>query len=447
MPRPKKQQKTGQPAPRRKTSLQTIKGTQDILPDEQPYWDFVRDTVRRIAYEYGFGRIDTPILENAAVFERGVGKQTDIVEKEMFVFKDKSGDAIALRPENTAGIVRAYIEHGLANKPQPLKLFYFGPMFRYDQPQAGRYRQFHQFGFEILGSASPASDAQMILAVNNILIALGLNNFSIKVNSVGCASCRPRYRENLISYYEGQTSRLCPHCKKRLKSNPLRLLDCKEEKCQRLANNAPVLLDSLCDSCHDHLKEVLEHLDELEIVYNLNPRLVRGLDYYTKTVFEIWPGKGKEEGGGQSALGGGGRYDNLISELGGEETPAVGFSCGVERILAQLSEKKVAPPSLGKINVFLAQLGELGRRKALVLFEEFRQAGIILAESFSRGSLKSQLKVADRLDVKITLILGQKEALEGTILLRDMETGVQELVRQEKIIQEVKRRLEKEKRK
>ena len=421
------------------------KGMPDILPKDQIWWEKILEVGKEVSSLYDFSFIETPLLESAGLFEASLGANSDVVEKQMFMLNSKGGQRLVLRPEATASICRAYLEHHLGYYAHPLKVFYFGPMFRYDQPQAGRYRQFHQFGFEILGSASPASDAQMILAVNNILIALGLNNFSIKVNSVGCASCRPRYRENLISYYEGQTSRLCPHCKKRLKSNPLRLLDCKEEKCQRLANNAPVLLDSLCDSCHDHLKEVLEHLDELEIVYNLNPRLVRGLDYYTKTVFEIWPGKGKEEGGGQSALGGGGRYDNLISELGGEETPAVGFSCGVERILAQLSEKKVAPPSLGKINVFLAQLGELGRRKALVLFEEFRQAGIILAESFSRGSLKSQLKVADRLDVKITLILGQKEALEGTILLRDMETGVQELVRQEKIIQEVKRRLEKEK--
>jgi len=451
MPRSKKQNLNKDKPPilsRRRISFQAVKGTKDILPEEQPYWDFVRDTVRKIALEYSFGRIDTPIIEDTNIFVRGVGSKTDIVEKEMFTFKDRGGNSISLRPENTAGIVRAYIENGLANKPQPLKLYYLGSMFRYDQPQKGRFREFHQFGFEILGAASPASDAQMILVASNILKALGLSHFSIKINSVGCTLCRPAYKETLVNYYQGQTSRLCTHCKRRLKTNPLRLLDCKEEKCQRLANNAPALIDSLCEECHDHLKEVLEQLDELQIVYSLSARLVRGLDYYTKTVFEIWPEKTKgQEEGSQIALGGGGRYDNLVKDLGGEATPAVGFSCGIERVIMQMTESKIEPPSLRKIHVFLAQLGELARRKALVLFENFRQNGIIVSESFSRGSLKSQLKVADRLGVKLTLILGQKEALEGTILLRDMETGVQELINRDKIVGEVKKRLEKMRRK
>lgn len=446
MPRFKKQNLSeDEPLPsRRRVLFRTVKGTKDILPEDQPYWDFMRDTVRKIAFEYGFSRIDTPIIEDTNIFVRGVGSGTDIVEKEMFTFKDKGGDSISLRPENTAGIVRAYIENGLVNKPQPLKLYYLGPMFRYDQPQKGRFREFHQFGFEILGSASPTSDAQMILVASNILKALGLSRFNIKINSVGCAVCRPAYKETLLSYYQGQTSRLCTHCKRRLKTNPLRLLDCKEEKCQRLANNAPALIDSLCEECHDHLKEVLEQLDELEIAYSLTSKLVRGLDYYTKTVFEIWPGNadGQEEGK-QIALGGGGRYDNLVEDLGGELTPAVGFSCGMERIIMQLMESKIEPPRQRKIHVFLAQLGELAKRRALVLFEEFRQNGITVSESFSRGSLKSQLKVADRLGVKVTLILGQKEALEKTILLRDMETGVQELINRDKIVSEVKKRLAK----
>lgn len=433
----------------RKPRFRIVKGMKDILPEEQPYWELLRDTVKKFAFEYGFRRIDTPILEDTNVFVRSVGRGTDIVDKEMFSFKDKGGDGLSLRPENTAGICRAYVEHGMVNKPQPVKLYYFAPMFRYDQPQTGRQRQFYQFGFEILGSSSPSSDAQMILVAANILKALGLKDLKIQVNSVGCASCQPDFKDTLINYYQGQVSRLCPNCKKRLKTNPLRLLDCKEEKCQRLANNAPALIDSLCSECHDHLKGVLEHLDELDIPYNLNSKLVRGLDYYTKTVFEIWPNdKSTVEGLAQFALGGGGRYDNLISELGGSElggepSGAVGFSCGVERVINRMVESNIKPPATRRPAVFLAQLGELARRRVLVIFEELRQNGILVAESFSRGSLKSQLKVADRLGVKLTLILGQKEALEETILFRDMETGVQELVSRDKILIEVKKRIAK----
>lgn len=428
----------------RQIALQAVKGTHDILPPEQPYWDLVRDTVRKIALSYGFSRIDTPIIEDVNVFARGVGQGTDIVEKEMFTFKDKGGDLICLRPENTASIVRAYIEHGLANQPQPIKLYYLGPMFRYDQPQAGRLRQFYQFGFEILVSSSPASDAQMIFIAHNILNSLGLQDLNIQINSIGCPSCRPLYQETLVSFYKSQISHLCFDCRRRLKTNPLRILDCKEEKCQRLANQAPTLIDSLCEQCHNHFKQVLEHLDALEIVYNLNPKLVRGLDYYTHTVFEIWPGKTAKGGSkSQSALVGGGRYNHLVENLGGEATSAVGFSAGIERIILNLLEGGIKPPPVPSPQVFLAQLGELAKRKAVVLFEELREKGILVAESFSRDSLKSQLKVANRLGVKITLILGQKEALEGTILIRDMETGVQELVNLEKVVTEVKKRLSK----
>lgn len=446
MPRTKKQKTTIiEPKTHRRISFQTIKGTKDILPEEQPHWEFVRDTVKKIAQEYGFSRIDTPIIEDVNVFVRGVGRDTDIVEKEMFVFKDKGGGTLCLRPENTASIARAYIEHGFATRVQPVKLYYLGSMFRYDQPQAGRRRQFEQFGFEVLGSASPASDAQMILIAVNILKSLGLTDLNIQLNSIGCPDCRSAYRETLLAYYQSQISRLCPDCKRRLRANPLRLLDCKEEKCQRLANQAPVLIDFLCEGCHDHFKAVLEYLDKLEIVYNLNPRLVRGLDYYTNTVFEIWPGKsGRREGARQAALGGGGRYNNLIESLGGNPTPGVGFSCGIERIILQLVERGVeVPPSSPKPAILLAQLGEFAKRKALVLFEELRGEGIYVAESFSRDSLKSQLKVADRLKVKLVLILGQREALEGTILIRDMETGIQELVNRDKAVTEVKKRLEK----
>lgn len=426
-------------------ALQAVKGMKDILPDDQPYWDLVRDVVQEMARAYGFYRIDTPILEKSNVFIRGVGAGTDIVDKEMFTFKDKGGGNVSLRPENTAGLVRAYIEHGLSRKPQPMKLYYLGPMFRYDQPQAGRQRQFYQFGFEVIGSASPTTDAQIILLTVGVFKEIGLPELSVQINSVGCPQCRPDYIQTLLNFYRGQAKRLCSDCKKRVRSNPLRLLDCKEEKCQRLANQAPVLIDSLCEECHDHFKVVLEHLDELEIAYNLNPKLVRGLDYYTKTVFEIWPANVKRGSASQVALGGGGRYDNLIEELGGRPTPGVGVSCGVERLISRLEELGINLPEGQKTQVFLAQLGELAKRKALVLFEQLRQQGINVAESFSRDSLKSQLKVAARLKTQLVLILGQKESLSGTILIRDMETGVQELVDIEKVASEIKKRLQKKK--
>lgn len=444
MPRKKQSASPDAAVPRkRRIFLQAIKGTKDILPDEQPYWDFVRDHVREMAAAYGFARIDTPLIEKTNIFVRGVGAGTDIVEKEMFTFRDKGGENISLRPENTAGVVRAYIENGMARRPQPVKLYYLGPMFRYDQPQAGRQRQFYQFGFETIGSNSPTSDAQMILLTMSLLKVLGLEHLSLQINSVGCPLCRPKYIQTLTNHYRGQAARLCADCKRRLRGNPLRLLDCKEEKCQRLANQAPALIDSLCEDCHDHFKSLLEHLDELEITYNLNPKLVRGLDYYTKTVFEIWPGNVRGAAAAQIALGGGGRYDRLVEELGGRPTPAVGVSCGVERVIMRMVEQEVKLPVISRPHVFLAQLGELAKRKALVLFEALRQKGIVVAESFARDSLKSQLKVAGRLKVNIALILGQKEALSETILIRDMETGVQELVDLKKVAEEVKRRLAK----
>ncbi len=449
MPRKKQTKaKIQEPVRRRRSSFKTVKGTKDILPDEQPCWDLVRGAVRDLARSYNFSRIDTPIIEDANLFVRGVGLGTDIVDKEMFSLRGRGGGAIALRPENTAGVARAYVEHGLARNPQPVKLYYFGPMFRYDQPQAGRQRQFYQFGFEVLGSASPASDAQMVLITIVLLKDLGLSDVTVQINSVGCANCCADYKQNLVSYYQGQTSKLCADCKRRLRANPLRLLDCKEEKCQRLSNQAPVLIDSLCKECHNHFKEVLEHLDQLEIPYNFNPKLVRGLDYYTKTVFEIWPSNIKKGAGSrQAALAGGGRYDDLIEELGGEPTPAVGVSCGVERIISKLLEEGISIPSSPGPQIFLAQLGELAKRKALGLFEELRRKGIPIAASFSRDSLGSQLRVANRLKVKLALILGQKEALEGAILVRDMETGVQELVDIKKVAGEIKRRLKRARKK
>ena len=373
--------------------IQILAGMKDILSEDRKYWDFIVEKVEKLCQYYGFKRIDTPILEDVSLFERGTGKFTDVVEKEMYVFRDKSGKNIVLRPEATPQIVRAYIEHGMKTWSQPVKLYWIGPLFRYSRPQKGRLREFHQFNFEAIGSESPGQDAEIILLAWNIYKELGIRNLTIQVNSIGCPDCRAKYIAILKDYYRGNRAKLCSDCKRRLEKNPLRLLDCKEEKCVRLANKAPQIIDNLCDNCHEHFKSILELLDELNLPYILNPRLVRGLDYYTRTVFEIWP----EEEKAQSALGGGGRYDRLVEELGGEPTPAVGFAGGVERIILKMKEQGTDVPERVRPRVFLAQLGELAKKKAMKLFEEFRTNGIPIGTSFGKDSIKSQLKLADKI--------------------------------------------------
>ena len=423
---------------------QILRGFKDILPTEQKYWDLIRKKINEIALDYGFERIEFPLLEESSLFIRSVGKETDIVEKEMFSFEDRGGEKVSLRPEATAQVARAYISHGMMNLPQPVKLFYTGPMFRYDRPQSGRYRQFNQFGFESLGNPHPVLDAQIILMTYNFLKEIGLK-VNIQINSIGCTNCRKDYKAQLVSYYKTQRADLCPDCKIRLMKNPLRLLDCKEEKCMAIAEDAPQIVDWLCEECKNHFVKVLEFLDELEIPYNLNSRLVRGLDYYTKTVFEVWPAQvSKLEGEdkkAQVALGGGGRYDNLIELLGGRSTPAVGASIGIERTILKLKEANIEIKEENKRDIFVAQLGEAAKRECLRLYEILRNEGIKVAESFSKDGLKNQLEVANKLQVKYTLILGQKELSEGTILLRDMEGGVQETINYSKVVKEVKKRL------
>jgi len=425
-----------------KKTPQVLRGFKDILPSEQRYWDLISSKAKALARDYGFEKIELPLLEETNLFTRSVGKETDIVEKEMFSFEDRGGERISLRPEATAQIARAYINHGMINLPQPVKLYYFGPMFRYDRPQSGRYRQFNQFGFEVLGDKHPVLDAQIVILSYNFLQELGLK-VNIQINSIGCPICRKEYKVQLVNYYKTQKADLCPDCKLRLGKNPLRLLDCKEEKCQAISEDAPQIVDWLCEDCKNHFVKVLEFLDELEIPYNLNSHLVRGLDYYTKTVFEIWPVDEGEPKKAQNALGGGGRYDNLIELLNGRPTPAVGASIGIERIILKIKEANIEPPAEEKIDIFVAQLGESAKRKALALYEILRKEGIKIAENFSKDGLKNQLEAANKLGVRYALILGQKELSEGTILLRDMEGGVQETLNYNKAVKEVKKRLEK----
>ncbi len=422
--------------------MQSPKGVRDILPNEQYLWDFVLNTARKISESFGYGKIETPIFENTTLFERGVGADTDIVEKEMYSFNTLGGDNLTLRPEGTAGVARAFIQNGMSRWPQPVKLYYDGPMFRHESPQSGRLREFHHFGFEILGEQSSIIDAQIIYLAWKIFNKLGLKNATVQINSIGCLTCRSAYKDLLTDYYRAKISKLCPDCRRRLARNPLRLLDCKEEKCMQVAALAPQILDCLCDDCHNHFKSVLEYLDSLELSYVLNPNLVRGLDYYTKTVFEIWPA-GEEEESRQSSLGGGGRYDDLVELLGGEPTPAAGFSFGVERVIEEIKRLDLVKKPKIVRQVFLIQLGDLARKKSLKLFNTLMDSRILVAESLGRGSIKSQLKMANKFHTRFSLIIGQKEALDDTIIIRDMDSGMQEVVAMEKVVKEVKKRLAK----
>ncbi len=421
---------------------QLVRGMKDILPIDQNYWNFVRNISNNIVNAYRFERIDTPIVEDAKLFMRAVGKQTDIVEKEMFTFDDKGGETLTLRPEATAAVIRAYINHGMFNLPQPVKLWYTGPMFRHDRPQAGRYRQFHQVGFEIVGEPRAVADAELIAVCDALCKDLGLN-VVFAINSLGDNACREAYINELSAYYRSVRSHLCETCKRRLVKNPLRLLDCKDARCVKISANAPQLVDFICEDCKNHFMKLIEYLDELGVAYVLDPHLVRGLDYYTRTVFEIFlkDGEKVDELSKQNALGGGGRYDDLIENLGGRETPACGFALGVERLIAKMREKNVIPPEPPSPKVCLAALGESAKRKALKLFEDIRRSNIGIAANFSKETLKNQLEIANKLGVDFTLILGQKEIIDGTIIVRDMSSGVQEIVDYKKVLNILKKKL------
>ncbi len=421
---------------------QTPSGVHDLLPQDQTYFEAIITACKTVADFYNFGKIDTPIFEKAEVFTKSLGQTTDIVEKQMYFFETKGGEELVLRPEATAPIARAFVQHGMKSWPQPVKLWTFGPFYRYERPQAGRYRQFHQFDFEILGEKSPAIDVQVIVIFMAILNELNLKDIALEINSIGDRNCRPYYKKILKSYFREYEKDLCVDCKRRLKENPLRVLDCKEEKCQRISKQAPHLLDHLCQECKNHFKQVLEFLDELRIPYILNPHLVRGLDYYTKTVFEIFPKSDQEEQNSlKTALIGGGRYDTLVQMLGGPETPACGGAGGIERIIEVLKTKGKVSQKEKTPEIFLVQLGELAKRKALWLLEEFRKSNIRVLESIGKDSLRAQLKLADKAKAKFALILGQKEAVQNKIIIRDMAKGTQIQVNMDNIISEVKKLL------
>src|SRR3989338_3878946 len=421
---------------KQKFFFQSPRGMHDILPRDQIWWEKVLKTGKEIAEFYNFLKIETPIVENADLFIRAVGIDTDIVSKEMFFIKSRGTDNFILRPEGPASIARSYLEHGLSHISQPVKLYYTGPMFRHEQPQAGRYREFHQFGFEIMGAAAdPIYDAQVILASFRFIEGLKIKNLTLQINSIGCRVCRPHFRKRLLDYYRKHEKVLCGDCQRRIKTNPLRLLDCKSEESQPFKEHAPNLMDGLCLSCNGHLKGTLEYLDELSIPYVLNPYLVRGLDYYSKTVFEIFAE------GYESAIVAGGRYDYLFEMLGGRLSPGVGCALGIERIIEVLKLKNIDVTLKNRNRLFLVYIGDLAKKKALKIIELLRENGVAVREAFGKDLLKKQMQLADKAQSDFALIIGQKEVYEETVIVRDLKSGMQEAMPLAKLIPEIKKRL------
>ncbi len=404
------------------------RGTQDILPGSVESWQRLEATTRALLRRHGFREIRTPMFEHTDLFQRGVGEDTDVVAKEMYTFTDRGGRSVTLRPEGTAGVVRAYLEHGMQAGPQPVKLAYVSaPMFRYDRPEAGRYRQFHQMGVEILGAAAPMADAEAIAVARALLADSGLPDTRVHLNSVGDGACRPAYRDSLRAYYAPHLDELCAACRVRYERNPLRLLDCKEPDCTVLAASAPSPLDALCPPCREHLDGVRALLAVEGVPYEIDPGIVRGLDYYTRTVFEVvHPTLG--------ALCGGGRYDGLVEELGGPATPAVGFALGVERLLLALAETAVVPAPPARPDVFLIAASDALRTDAARLVADWRAAGVAAETDLLGRSFRAQMRHADRLGAPFVAVLGADEALRGAVALRDMAAGNQEEVATDRVV-------------
>lgn len=418
-------------------TFQAPKGMHDILPQDQVWWEKIEKVARDLADSYNFLRIETPILEKAELFQRTVGEDTDIVEKEMYTLKTKGGDFLALRPEGTAPVMRAYLENGLSSLGQPLKLYYQGPFFRHENPQAGRLRQFTQIGFEIVGGVNdPIYDTQVILLCNRLLKGLKIKDTILKINSIGCKVCRPNYKRQLQNYYKRYEKELCANCEKRLKDSSLRLLDCKNENCEPFKEKVPNLLDKICNNCSRNLKSVLEYLEDLDVPYVLDNFLVRGLDYYNQTVFEFVVPDSKI-----GALPAGGRYDYLAEFISGKSVPAVGGAVSFERLIETMKLQDIKMNSRPSRKVFVVHVGDLAKRKSLRLIEDLRVAGVMVSEALGKESVKAQLRMADKQGSLLAIIFGQKEIFEGSAIIRDLRTGLQENVVLDKIVFEIQRRL------
>ena len=401
------------------------RGTQDILPEDQPYWRHVTSVAQEIARRFGYNRIDTPVFEQAGLFERGVGEGTDIVEKETYTFQDRSNEMMTLRAEGTAPVCRAYLEHGMASMSQPVRMHYFCPIFRYERPQAGRFRQHNQFGVEAIGDADPSVDAEIIDLGWRFTEALGLKGLSLVINTIGDPECRPKYLEALKAAYKPHLNKICPDCRMRFQRNPLRMLDCKRTDfaCQDHIIAAPQMYDHLCNGCSDHFGKLQGYLEALAIPYRIDARLVRGLDYYTRTVFEIQP----PEEGAQSTVLGGGRYDGLIEQLGGRPTPGVGFGSGLERLVLNIKRQNASIDQYRDENVeaMVISLGDTAASVAVKLTSQLRNDGIRAVLAQPGRSLRGQMRHATALKARFTLVVGEDEVNAGTVQLKDMATGVQ----------------------
>ena len=413
---------------------QAPRGTQDILPEEQPIWDFVRDTAARLSAVFGYEPIETPLFEEASLFTRGVGEVTDIVQKEIYVFKDRGGLELALRPEGTAPACRAYLEHGMHNQPQPVRLWYWTPIFRYDRPQAGRYRQHHQFGIEAIGEADAAVDAEVIELLWRFYEALGLSGLTLHLNSIGDYKCRPQYLEILRDYYRDKLDLVCEDCRVRFERNPMRLLDCKQERCQPIIAGAPPITDHLCEDCAAHFGDLRSYLNAAGVPVSLNPRLVRGLDYYTRTVFEITP----PEEGAQSTIGGGGRYDGLIELLGGRPTPGIGFGTGIERIILNLKRQGIPLPERKTPQVYVAVQTPAARVPAFRLASELRRAGVAALLAGGERSLKAQMRAADAHGAAYVAIIGERELRDGSVTLKTLADGTQTTLASSDLVSQIR---------
>lgn len=415
-------------------SFKVPRGTRDILPDDIDVWCFLEDKLHSLSRRYGFKEIRTPVFEHTEVFSRSVGEDSDIVSREMYSFKDRGGRDITLRPEGTAAVVRAYLDNHLDALPKPVKLYYYGPMFRYDRPQSGRYRQFFQFGLEYFGAEHPAADVEVIALIRDFLQEINLNNVTLQINSVGCSFCRHNYKEKLLGYLQPYREELCDACQARISNNPLRILDCKSSQCRSLFYEAPEINASLCGDCFSHFEKVQQLLTDLDIYYQINTRLVRGLDYYTRTAFEfVAAGLGA-----QSSIGGGGRYDNLVEVFGGPQTPAVGLAMGMERIILALSEQNVTLPDKNRVRIFIAYDNESRLRQALKVAGAVREEGFSAEVDYTGRSLKAQMKYAGKNDYTHVFIIGEREHLNNTVTVKNMSKGEQEEMNISKIIDKLK---------
>ena len=396
-----------------------VYGAEDVLPKDSYKWQLIEDIMRSEAAAYGFKEIRTPVFEHTELFQRGVGDTTDVVQKEMYTFNTKGGTSLSLRPEGTSGAARAVLEHAVYNDGLPIKTYYFDSCYRYEKKQANRYREFHQFGAELYGASSPAADAEIISLAATLFDRLGVTDLQLELNSIGCPACRAEYHKALKKYFEGYKDKLCDTCLSRLEKNPMRILDCKSSVCSEIAKDAPVVLDYLCDDCKNHFQQVRAYLDAAEIPYIINPKIVRGLDYYTKTVFEFVTARL----GSQGTVCGGGRYDGLIEELGGQHTPSLGFGLGMERLLALMEEQGIEIPLPPSCDIYIAGLGEEAQKKAFTLVKEVRETSLIAECDIVGRSLRAQMKYADKIGAKFSMVIGENEINENKAILKNMETG------------------------